>query len=337
MYAGTYNSGVFRSMDGGRHWRRQSGVSGPVGVRSLAIDPSSPSTVYAGTFRDGIYKSTNGGARWRALKLPYNDVGVFALVVDPREPETVYAGTNRTGVFKTTDGGVTWTEMNAGMGSLINVLSLAIDSRSPKTLYAATFRQRPLNNNGTLFETTDGAANWRELKRGKDRRSWTEVAVDPRSSATVYALRDDQLFKSTNGGASWTTSKLPGRNTSTVAVDPRTSHLYLGMGFGAYFNVGRPRAPPTEALTEDACGSHSPAASKSPATPSRGHDRRSCTRWRFRLKETSSSPVLTAGSFSTDSSEASSARPPPVRAPQRSHRHPLPGLPAEDMKLAHAV
>ena len=37
--------------------------SGPEGglIRSLAIDPTSPSTLYAGTDGGGVFKSTNGG------------------------------------------------------------------------------------------------------------------------------------------------------------------------------------------------------------------------------------------------------------------------------------
>ena len=144
----------------------------------------------------GIYKSTNGGVNWRALLLVLGDLGVHALVVDPREPKTVYAGTDHVGVLKTTDGGARWTEVNAGIRPgagrrRLAVDSLAIDPRSPKTIYAAT----RLGDDASLFKTTDGAASWRELKRGQ-LGAW-EVAVDPRSSATVYAFFRGQFFKST--------------------------------------------------------------------------------------------------------------------------------------------
>jgi len=239
VYAGTSIGGVIRSTDGGRHWRGRYTLGR--GVRSLAIYPTSPSTVYAGTWGDGIYKSTNGGVSWGVLDLPYNDLGVPALVVDPREPQIVYAGTDHVGVLKTTDGGVTWTEMNAGIRPgggrrRLEVGSLAIDPRSPKTIYAAT----TLWGDGSrLFKTTDGAASWHELHR-EQRGRW-EVAVDPRSSATVYGLFRDQFSKSTDGGASWTTSKLPRGIALTLAVHPRTSHPYVGMlDWEAYFGGGRP-------------------------------------------------------------------------------------------------
>ena len=237
VYAGTARGGVIRSTDGVRHWTRE--LSGR-GIRSLAIDPTSPSTVYAGTWGAGIYKSTNGGVSWSSLDLPFNDLGVHALVIDPGEPKIVYAGTDHVGVLKTTDGGVTWTEVNAGIRPgggrrRLEVGSLAIDPKSPKTIYAGT----DLWGYGdSLFKTTDGAASWRELKKGK-RGGW-EVAVDPRSNA-VYSLFRDQFSKSTDGGASWATSKLPRGIALTLAVHPRTSHLYVGMlDWEAYFGRGRP-------------------------------------------------------------------------------------------------
>ena len=230
VYAATAKGGVLRSSDGGRHWRgRAGGGLGWRGVRSLAIDPASPSTIYAGTWGAGIHKSTNGGVRWSALTLPYGDLGVHALIVDPREPRTVYAGTDHVGILKTTDGGVTWKEMNAGIRPgkgrrRLEVDSLAIDPKSPKTIYAAT---NLWGGSRSLFKTTDGAASWRELKR-KELGGW-EVAVDPRSSGTVYAFFGSEFFKSTNGGASWATSMLPRGIALALAVHPRTSHLYIGV------------------------------------------------------------------------------------------------------------
>jgi photosystem II stability/assembly factor-like uncharacterized protein len=242
VYAGTARGGVLRSTDGGLHWRgRAGGGLGWRGVRSLAIDPTSPSTIYAGTWGAGVFKSTDGGVSWSALRLPYGDLGVHALVVDPRVPKSVYAGTDHVGVLKTTDGGATWTEMNAGIRPgagrrRLEVDSLAIDPRSPKTIYAGT---NLWGDDRRLFKTTDGAASWRELRR--EQPGGMELAVDPRSSATVYGLFGGLFLKSTNGGASWTTSKLPRGIALALAVHPRTSHLYVGMlDWAAYSREGRP-------------------------------------------------------------------------------------------------
>ena len=77
---------------------------GPDGgyIRSLAINPKTPTTHYAGTGK-GVYMSTNGGASWTGPYLP--DTTVYSLAIDPKTPTTLYAGTDY-GVYKSTNGGL---------------------------------------------------------------------------------------------------------------------------------------------------------------------------------------------------------------------------------------
>src|SRR5262252_1598626 len=67
------------------------------------------------------------------------------------------------------------------------------------------------------------------------------IAVDPSNPLTVYAASskttplDGKVFKSTNGGGSWTptTTGLPGSSVDIIVVDPSNSNtLYVGT-FGA--------------------------------------------------------------------------------------------------------
>jgi photosystem II stability/assembly factor-like uncharacterized protein len=77
LYAGMYPGGVFKTTDGGRHWRLL-GLRDKGYVLALAIDPEHPSIVYAGTsggypVKEGaVYKSVNGGRSWRAIEMPNN-------------------------------------------------------------------------------------------------------------------------------------------------------------------------------------------------------------------------------------------------------------------------
>src|SRR5260370_37907425 len=71
-----------------------------VGVNSLAIDPTSPSTIYALTataaggapFTPGLFKTTDAGGSWKAVS---SVIGVTTLVIDPKNSSTIYAGTNQ--------------------------------------------------------------------------------------------------------------------------------------------------------------------------------------------------------------------------------------------------
>src|SRR5262249_499858 len=63
--------GVCRSTDGGTTWTPVS-VSG-YAIASIAIDPSSPSTLYAGSYvatlvdTSAVFRSTDGGQTWRPI------------------------------------------------------------------------------------------------------------------------------------------------------------------------------------------------------------------------------------------------------------------------------
>src|SRR5712692_4089193 len=64
-------------------------------VLSIAVDPSSPSTVFAGTKGldgiCGIFKSSDGGLTWAVVNIissPTTEFGVVALAIDPLLPST---------------------------------------------------------------------------------------------------------------------------------------------------------------------------------------------------------------------------------------------------------
>ncbi len=92
-----YERAVFRSTDGGGHWKAWcTGL--PKGrwasILALVVDPSRRGTVYVGA-SDGVYKSTKPGGRCRQLAKGY---AVPELAIDPRGT-TLYAalseGTSR--------------------------------------------------------------------------------------------------------------------------------------------------------------------------------------------------------------------------------------------------
>ena len=98
--------GIFRSTDGGIHWRRISPEedSGIHEIASVAIDPKDPKVIYAGTWHLP-WKTTDGGEHWDNIKKGIiDDSDVFSIIVDPTSPETVYASAC-SGIYKSEDAG----------------------------------------------------------------------------------------------------------------------------------------------------------------------------------------------------------------------------------------
>jgi photosystem II stability/assembly factor-like uncharacterized protein len=80
--------GVFRSTDGGMTWSAVNNGLNNRWVRSLAIDPTDPSTLYAGTNGGGVFKTTSGGADWVAINSGLTSTNIDELVIDLTNPNT---------------------------------------------------------------------------------------------------------------------------------------------------------------------------------------------------------------------------------------------------------
>ena len=131
---------IFKSTNGGGQWREVPiPVPAPVAIRSLAIDPATPSIVYAAygkAGKGGVFKSIDSGDTWIAAQNGLPDtIFVNALAIDPSTPARIYAATQQ-GVFRSTDAAASWTPINSGLTSL-HVWSLSID-RTGSLLRAAT-------------------------------------------------------------------------------------------------------------------------------------------------------------------------------------------------------
>ena len=213
LYAGTSRGGVYRSDDRGLTWRAASDGLTSFDVFELAVDPTTPTTLYAAT-DNGVHKSDDSGLTWRAVGLPGQSV--WALAAIPTMPTTLYAGVgygDEPGVYKSTDGGETWRAI--GLPGQ-RILTLAVDPTTPTTLYAGV-------REGGVQRSDDGGETWRAV--GLPGRSVRALAIHPVEPAILYAGTDDRgedaLFRSTDGGATWSESVRTGYGGITaVVIDP---------------------------------------------------------------------------------------------------------------------
>ena len=85
---------IAKTTDGGRTFHFQDVPWGICQIRSLAIDPYTPSWVYGGGTINGsscIAISQDGGSSWISSSEGLGGVGVQALAIDPASPGTLYA------------------------------------------------------------------------------------------------------------------------------------------------------------------------------------------------------------------------------------------------------
>jgi photosystem II stability/assembly factor-like uncharacterized protein len=168
-----------------------SGIGGGgAAASSVAEGLSKPAAAQSGTGRWGPSHGPDGG-------------DVFTLAVGPGDPQVIYAG-GWGNVFKSTNGGGSWSAVNAQP----RVTALAIDPTQQAVVYAASSRG--------ITKTVDGGRRWRAVNAGlfdgetvyqRGHRLAegfiTTLIVDAHNPATVYAITDRGLFRTTNGGARW--------------------------------------------------------------------------------------------------------------------------------------
>ncbi len=199
-----YGAGIARSTDGGAtFFTRSTGLTN-LHTTSIAIDPSSPSTLYVGTKGGGVFRTTDAGLSWTPRNVGLGSVGVYSLAIDPQTPTTIYAGMLAGGIYRSTDAGATWTVTSGGGG--LTIWEMAVDPTTPTTIYAAT--------NGGVRKSVDGGATWTgtgtftvQDEHGPPRQvgDVRSVLIDAVSPSTIYAGLHDAagVFKSTDGGATW--------------------------------------------------------------------------------------------------------------------------------------
>jgi hypothetical protein len=226
VYTGV-GANLFKSADGGATWLPANFRLRDVSVPSLAIDPQNPGNLYV-----GVYRSTNSGIGWDSANISAGSV-VSALAIDPMAAGTVYAGTSEakvdddgdpipcgpssaSGIFKSVDGGVSWTDTQAGIGCLSVI---AVDPQDTSTVYAGSWYHG-------VYKSLDGGRSWRDsnsgLPAGTAGLYVTALALDPKSPETIYAGTAAGLFKSSDGGASWSgTGLMP--QVAALAIDAQNS------------------------------------------------------------------------------------------------------------------
>ena len=148
------------------------------------------------------------------------------------DPLTVWIGFATGGLWKTTNGGRTWTSMFDEMpASSVGDIAIApSDSRVVSVgMGEPNNRQSSTIGNG-VYATRDGGRTWAHLGL-EDTQSIGRVAVHPKDPNTVYVAAVGHLFgpneerglyKSVDGGKTWTKSKYIDADTGfiDVAIDP---------------------------------------------------------------------------------------------------------------------
>ena len=178
IVAGGPDAGIFKTVDGGKNWKKltEGLPTVDLGRIALAVSPQKPDVVYAlimtarSNKMSGYYRSEDGGEHWSrgAFKEVQDPEYYGEIFADPFQFDRVYA-MNET-VFVTEDGGKTVQNAFGGGGGGRGAGRLPGDTSSPlhSDNHALVFDPTDQNhliegNDGGLYESYDHGRTWRHF------------------------------------------------------------------------------------------------------------------------------------------------------------------------------
>jgi len=271
LFAADNPSGILKSEDGGRTWKRKNrgitAFSGPsndgVPIYSVAVDPNDPKILWAGASGiRGVYKSIDGGETWiRKDKgvLEWGETTVRGFAVRPGNSKIVLMAMEiGTGgrkyempkswgrIYFTNNEGESWTSVWNGTSLVQRVL---FDHKDPQIAYACagSFDRVSTEHHGEgtgILKSTDGGASWKTINNGLEVLYIGSLAMDPTDTRILYAasgapkyispIATGGVYKTTDGGESW--KKMLGDDAFTmVAVSQSNPRIVYAASERAFF------------------------------------------------------------------------------------------------------
>lgn len=253
--------GVYKSTDAGKTWS-YAGLRDTHMIAKIAIDPHNPNVAYAASMghvfkpnpERGIFKTTNGGATWAKVLFVDDKTGAIDLAMDPRNPNVVYAamwqaqrvpwkltsGGPGSGIYKTTDGGAHWKNISRRPGlpsGVLGKIGISVAASNPRIVYAIVQA-----HDGGVFRSNDAGATWTrtnaEMKLRQRAFYYIAIFVDPTNPQVAYAPEVDGVYKTKDGGKTWTVINLPHGDNHIVWINPNDPKILLvGNDGGATVSV----------------------------------------------------------------------------------------------------
>lgn len=218
-YGPNEERGVFRTLDGGKTWKKVLYIDENTGAIQVEIDPSNPNVIYADMWEarqgpwengrwqgpgSGLYKSVDGGETWRKLTkgLPTFEQGLgrIGFGISRSNPNVLYAAVDSGelgGLYRSDDAGESWNRVNSERRLISrgdDFADVKIDPRSPEIVYVS---------DTSFYRSEDGGKTFTCIKGSPGGDDYHRTWINPNNPAIILTAADQGAAVTLNGGETW--------------------------------------------------------------------------------------------------------------------------------------
>lgn len=245
FFGGLQDNGTQRGTTGGLTWSTLvGGDGGYTAVNTLGDASAANDVLFLENTGLSIQRSTNGGSTFASVTTGITNSGflfITPFTMNQGNKQQLWIGGRA--LWRTTNQGTNWTQGSPNVGSG-SISAIAVHPLDGNRVIAGTSVGQILQNTAALTATS--ATPWTTTSPSSNYISW--VTWDPNdlnvAYATVSGFGVTNLFKSTNGGATWSASvgsggtALPQIPALSVVVNPGDSQqVFVGTDLGVFTSI----------------------------------------------------------------------------------------------------
>jgi len=243
-YGPNAERGVFRSLDGGKTWKKVLGPNDDTGAIDIIFKPGDAKVIYASLWQtrrppwniyppsngpgSGLYKSTDGGNTWTHIEghgFPSKGLGRIGIAISAAAPDRIYATVDaeQGGLYRSDDAGKTWKKTSGDpriwqRGWYFG--QITADPKNPDRIYAM---------NTIELRSDDGGKTFLPVKGDPTGDDYHELWIDPNDPDRQIMGVDQGAIITTNAGKTWSSwFNQPTAQMYHVSTDNRFPYRVYG-------------------------------------------------------------------------------------------------------------
>ncbi len=200
---------IFRTTDGGLHWRSQWSNTGTT-LKAVDFISSKLGVAVA----DAMVRTTDGGENWTPIEIG----DLWLESVDLNDDGTGIAVGRMGTILKTDDFGISWSQRSSGTMMILK-----------KIIFLNNLTGLIVGYDGTILRTTNGGDNWTTIPSGTSSNLMSVCFAD--SMHGVAVGYDATILRTVDGGLTWF-KQTSSANSNLVLFDIALRDSLIGIAVG---------------------------------------------------------------------------------------------------------